>query len=120
MAWSGQFLPFLLLLPSSHLCPPTWLAAGITRDSLMMRMKPDQWQDVIDTNLSSVFFATQVRLRLVGQRQLLCPAAAVAGAILPRLQCGISMQQDMKLCPQRRCAERLCDSMCTCPVMWQA
>ncbi|GBF96356.1 hypothetical protein Rsub_09427 [Raphidocelis subcapitata] len=33
--------------------------AGITRDTLMMRMKPDQWQDVIDTNLSSVFYATQ-------------------------------------------------------------
>jgi len=39
------------------------VVAGITRDSLMMRMKPDQWQDVIDTNLSSVFYATQVRLQ---------------------------------------------------------
>lgn len=37
------------------------LVAGITRDSLMMRMKPEQWHDVIDTNLSSVFFATQVQ-----------------------------------------------------------
>ncbi|KIY93625.1 3-oxoacyl-[acyl-carrier protein]reductase [Monoraphidium neglectum] len=27
----------------------------------MMRMKPDQWQDVIDTNLSSVFYASQAR-----------------------------------------------------------
>lgn len=27
----------------------------------MMRMKPEQWQDVIDTNLTSVFYATQVR-----------------------------------------------------------
>lgn len=35
--------------------------SGITRDSLMMRMKPEQWQDVIDTNLSSVFYASQVR-----------------------------------------------------------
>lgn len=26
----------------------------------MMRMKPDQWSDVIDTNLSGVFYATQV------------------------------------------------------------
>jgi NAD(P)-dependent dehydrogenase (short-subunit alcohol dehydrogenase family) len=26
----------------------------------MMRMKPDQWEDVISTNLSSVFYATQV------------------------------------------------------------
>ncbi len=34
--------------------------AGITRDTLMMRMKPDMWEDVIDTNLSSVFYASQV------------------------------------------------------------
>ncbi len=29
--------------------------AGITRDTLMMRMKDDDWQAVIDTNLTSVF-----------------------------------------------------------------
>ena len=25
--------------------------AGITRDNLMMRMKDDEWDDIIDTNL---------------------------------------------------------------------
>ena len=34
--------------------------AGITRDTLIMRMKPEQWQSVIDTNLTGVFYATQV------------------------------------------------------------
>lgn len=34
--------------------------AGITRDTLILRMKPDQWQSVIDTNLSAVFYASQV------------------------------------------------------------
>jgi len=29
--------------------------AGITRDNLLMRMKDDDWQSVIDTNLSSVY-----------------------------------------------------------------
>lgn len=29
--------------------------AGITRDTLAMRMKDDDWSDVIDTNLSAVF-----------------------------------------------------------------
>jgi 3-oxoacyl-[acyl-carrier protein] reductase len=29
--------------------------AGITRDTLMMRMKDEDWQDVIDTDLTSVF-----------------------------------------------------------------
>lgn len=33
--------------------------AGITKDTLVMRMKPDQWQDVIDVNLSGVFYCTQ-------------------------------------------------------------
>jgi NAD(P)-dependent dehydrogenase (short-subunit alcohol dehydrogenase family) len=48
---------------SAHqqLCCAALCPAGITRDSLMMRMKPEQWQDVIDTNLTSVFYATQVR-----------------------------------------------------------
>lgn len=29
--------------------------AGITRDNLLMRMKNDEWDDVIDTNLNSLF-----------------------------------------------------------------
>ena len=29
--------------------------AGITRDNLFLLMKPDQWQEIIDTNLTSVF-----------------------------------------------------------------
>lgn len=29
--------------------------AGITKDNLLMRMKPDEWSDVIDTNLSSMY-----------------------------------------------------------------
>jgi len=33
--------------------------AGITRDTLAIRMKPKQWYDVIDTNLNGVFFASQ-------------------------------------------------------------
>uniref|UniRef100_A0A7N0VJ59 3-oxoacyl-[acyl-carrier-protein] reductase n=1 Tax=Kalanchoe fedtschenkoi TaxID=63787 RepID=A0A7N0VJ59_KALFE len=34
--------------------------AGITRDGLLMRMKKQQWQDVIDLNLTGVFLCTQV------------------------------------------------------------
>jgi len=37
--------------------------AGITRDNLSMRMKSDDWQAVIDTNLSSVFYASQAALK---------------------------------------------------------
>ncbi len=37
--------------------------AGITKDSLAMRMKEEDWQAVIDTNLSSVFYASQAVLK---------------------------------------------------------
>jgi len=37
--------------------------AGITRDTLMMRMKIDDWQAVIDTNLTSVFRVSQACLK---------------------------------------------------------
>jgi 3-oxoacyl-[acyl-carrier protein] reductase len=37
--------------------------AGITKDQLAMRMKDDEWSDVISTNLSSVFKLSQAVLR---------------------------------------------------------
>jgi 3-oxoacyl-[acyl-carrier protein] reductase len=37
--------------------------AGITRDNLMMRMKDEEWSEVIDTNLNSVFRVTKACLR---------------------------------------------------------
>jgi len=37
--------------------------AGITKDTLMMRMKSDQWTDVIDTNLNSVYRTTKACLK---------------------------------------------------------
>lgn len=37
--------------------------AGITRDNLMMRMKDDEWNDVIETNLTGVFRVTKACLR---------------------------------------------------------
>ena len=37
--------------------------AGITRDTLMMRMSEEQWDEVINTNLKSVFNMTKAVLR---------------------------------------------------------
>jgi len=37
--------------------------AGITRDNLLMRMKEDEWDDVINTNLKGVFLCTKVVTR---------------------------------------------------------
>jgi 3-oxoacyl-[acyl-carrier protein] reductase len=37
--------------------------AGITRDNLLMRMKDEDWQAILDTNLSSVFRACRAVMR---------------------------------------------------------
>ena len=37
--------------------------AGITRDNLLMRMKNDEWDDVVNTNLSSVYRMSKACLR---------------------------------------------------------
>ncbi|MFK7976369.1 MAG: 3-oxoacyl-ACP reductase FabG [Halioglobus sp.] len=37
--------------------------AGITRDNILMRMKEDEWQDVVDTNLSALYRVSKASLR---------------------------------------------------------
>lgn len=45
--------------------PPTILVnnAGITKDNLMLRMKDEEWNDVINTNLNAVYRVTKACLR---------------------------------------------------------
>jgi 3-oxoacyl-[acyl-carrier protein] reductase len=37
--------------------------AGVTRDNLLMRMKEDEWADVIDTNLNAIYRLSKACLR---------------------------------------------------------
>ncbi len=37
--------------------------AGITRDNLLMRMKDEEWDEVIDTNLNAIYRVTKACLR---------------------------------------------------------
>ena len=37
--------------------------AGITRDNILLRMKEDEWEDIINTNLSSIFKMSKSVLR---------------------------------------------------------
>jgi 3-oxoacyl-[acyl-carrier protein] reductase len=37
--------------------------AGITRDNLLMRMKDDEWTDIMDTNLTAIFRLSKAVLR---------------------------------------------------------
>ena len=50
---------------NDELGTPTVLVnnAGITRDNLLMRMKDDEWDDIINTNLTSVFRMSKAVLR---------------------------------------------------------
>lgn len=43
--------------------------AGITKDTLVMRMKPKMWQDVIDINLSGVFYCTQAFFKVASKKR---------------------------------------------------
>ena len=53
-----------------HLGQPLILVnnAGITRDNLMLRMKDDEWHDVINTNLNSLFNVTHHVAAKMGER----------------------------------------------------
>jgi len=37
--------------------------AGVTRDNLLLRMKPEQWDEVVATNLTGTFLCTQAALK---------------------------------------------------------
>lgn len=43
--------------------------AGITRDNLLMRMKDDEWQDIMETNLTSVFRLSKSVMRAMMKKR---------------------------------------------------
>src|SRR5690606_18235855 len=56
--------------------------AGITADNLLMRMKGDEWDDVIGTNLSSVYRLSKAVLRGMTKARwgrIICISSVVAG-----------------------------------------
>lgn len=57
--------------------------AGITRDGLLLRMKPEDWQAILDTNLSSVFRVSKACLRgmMKQRRGRIINIASVVGLI---------------------------------------
>ncbi|NES06071.1 MAG: 3-oxoacyl-[acyl-carrier-protein] reductase [Okeania sp. SIO2F4] len=44
--------------------------AGITRDTLLLRMKPDDWQSVIDLNLTGVFLCTRAVSKIMLKQKI--------------------------------------------------
>jgi len=43
--------------------------AGITKDGLVMRMKAEQWQSVIDINLTGVFFCSKEAFKIMAKQR---------------------------------------------------
>ena len=43
--------------------------AGITRDTLVMRMKPEMWQEVSDINLTGVFYCTKAFFKVASKKR---------------------------------------------------
>ena len=56
--------------------------AGITRDNLLMRMKEEEWDEIMDTNLKSVFRLSQAVLRAMmkARQGRIISIASVVGA----------------------------------------
>ncbi len=56
--------------------------AGVTRDNLLMRMKDEEWDAIIDTNLSSVFRMSRACLRgmMKARKGRIINIASVVGA----------------------------------------
>jgi 3-oxoacyl-[acyl-carrier protein] reductase len=56
--------------------------AGITRDNLLMRMKDEEWSDIINTNLTSVFRLSKACLRgmMKARKGRIISIASVVGA----------------------------------------
>jgi len=56
--------------------------AGITRDNLLMRMKEEEWSDIISTNLTSVFRLSKACLRgmMKARKGRIISIASVVGA----------------------------------------
>ncbi len=57
--------------------------AGITRDQLLLRMKDEDWQAILDTNLSSVFRTSKAVLRgmMKARKGRIISIASVIGSI---------------------------------------
>lgn len=57
--------------------------AGITRDNLLMRMKPEEWDDIMHINLKSVFRASKAVMRsmMKARRGRIINITSVVGAM---------------------------------------
>lgn len=70
---AGEFAPISILVNN----------AGITRDNLLMRMKDEEWDDIITTNMTSVFRLSRACLRgmMKARKGRIISVSSVVGAM---------------------------------------
>lgn len=59
--------------------------AGITRDNLLMRMKDDDWESILDTNLTSIYRLSKACLRSMMKARKVVSSASVRWSVLPAM-----------------------------------
>ncbi len=66
--------------------------AGITRDTLLMRMKPEDWTAVINTNLNAAFYCSQLAIKDMAKARYgrIISISSVVGLIGNAGQCNYS------------------------------
>lgn len=64
--------------------------AGIVRDRTLKNMKPEEWQKVIDTNLTSIYNVTKNALVLMGDSSRIISISSVTGVCGNFGQCNYS------------------------------
>ena len=66
--------------------------AGITRDTLLMRMKAEDWQAVINTNLNAAFYCSQLAIKDMAKARYgrIISVSSVVGLIGNAGQCNYS------------------------------
>ena len=55
--------------------------AGITRDNLLMRMKDEEWFDILQTNLSSVYHLSKAMLRTMMKKRFVSSTLVLSWAL---------------------------------------
>jgi 3-oxoacyl-[acyl-carrier protein] reductase len=91
---SADSVDALLKDIESHEGAPSILVnnAGVTRDNLLLRMKAEEWDDIVNTNLGSVFRLSKAVLRgmMKARKGRIVSIASVVGVMGNAGQCNYS------------------------------